>query len=241
MTWEITRIARCGGLSQLNREQRRYVRESLQVVYQNGGRIGGHRCFTNASLLSLMDFVHREGRITACSGTVDTSPHGWCEIQKRPFEITYPLGDATEPYARQFTLSNLRHNYEAKFRYEWTEENLGRILAELFHMTHPFNDNLSPEAAAVLLKLVGRKLGVSLGQKDIARFAECARKVRLESDRIFKRGCRTNESVPEFQKRWRKEVDHLQSTLVQAWSREYLHGLKLQIGEVKERARNSTR
>jgi hypothetical protein len=238
MVWEITRIARCGGFNELNREQRRYVRESLKVMDENGGKIGGHRCFTNAPLLSLTDFVHRDGRIIACSGTVDGSPHGWCEVEKQPFEITYPLGDSPEPDARQFTLSNLPHKYEAEFRYEWTEENFGTILAELFDMTHPSNGNLSPEAAAVLLKLVGRKLGVSLRQKDIAR---CARKVRLESDRIFKRGCRTNETVPEFQKRWRKELDHLQSTLVRAWSREYLHGLKLQIGKVKARARNSTR
>jgi hypothetical protein len=45
--------------------------------------------------------------------------------------------------------------------------------------------------------------------------------------------------MPEFQKRWGKEVDHLQSTLAVAWMREYLHGLDLQL-EVKARARNST-
>ncbi len=221
MVWEIMRIARCGGFNELNREQRRYVHQSLQVVYQNGGKVREHRCFTNAPLLSLIDFVHRDGRIIACDGTVDNSPHGWCQLDDRPFEITFPLVIATEASARQLTLDSLTQSHEVKFRYAWTEENFGRILAELFHMTHPSNGNLSPEDAAVLLKLVGHKLGVSLQQKDIARFTECTRKVRLESDRIFEKGCRRNETMPEFHKRWRKEVDHLQSTLALAWSREY--------------------
>jgi hypothetical protein len=65
---DIWRIARCGGLSQLNREQRRYVRESLKLMYKNGGKIRGNRCFTNVPLFSLMDFVHREGRIIAYEG-----------------------------------------------------------------------------------------------------------------------------------------------------------------------------
>jgi hypothetical protein len=241
MIWDINRIARCGGLNELNREQRRCVRESLRMMYQNGGKVREHRCSTNAPLLSLMDFVHRDGRIIAFDGTVDNSPHSWCQIDNRPFEITFPLVIATEASARQFTLSILRHNYEAQFRYEWTGENFGRIVAELFHMTHPSNGNLSPEDAAILLKLVGRKLGMSLREKDITGFAESARKVRLESDRIFEKGCRRNETVPEFQKRWGKEVDHLQSTLAVAWMREYLHGLKLQSGEAKKRAQHSRR
>lgn len=225
MTLEITRIARCGGLSQLNREQRRYVRQSLQVVYQNGGRIAGHRCFTNTVLVSLVDFVHRDGRIVACDGKVDNSPHSWCEIDKRLFEISYPLVDFSEREGRQLILSSLPQSYKANFRYDW-EENFGRVVFELFQMTHPSNGNLSPEDAAILLKLVARKLGMSLREKDITGFAESARKVCFESDRIFEEGRRTNETVPEFQKRWGKKVDHLQSTLVQAWSREYLHGLK---------------
>lgn len=225
MIGDITRIARCGGFNELNREQRRYVRESLRVMYQNGGEIRGHRCFANSTLLSLMDFVHRHARIIACDGTVHSAPHSWCEIEKRPFEISYPLVDFPEREGRQFILSSLRESYKAKFRYDW-EENFGRVLFELFHMTHPFNGNLSPEDAAVLLKLVGHKLGMSLREKDITKFAESARKVCLESDRIFEEGRRTNETVPEFQKRWDKKVDHLQSTLVRAWSREYLHGLK---------------
>jgi len=65
MTWEINRIARCGGLSTLNPKQQRYVRESLRLMDNHGGKIFGHQCFTNASLLSLMDFAHRDGRITA--------------------------------------------------------------------------------------------------------------------------------------------------------------------------------
>ncbi len=221
MTWELTRIARCGGLNELNREQRRCVRESLQVMYQNGGKVREHRCSTNAPLLSLMDFVHRDGRIIAFDGTVDNSPHSWCQIDNRPFEITFPLVIATEASARQLTLDSLTQSHEVKFRYAWTEENFGRILAELFHMTHPSNGNLSPEDAAALLKLVGHKLGISLREKDITKFAESARKVCLESDRIFEKGRRRNETVPEFQKRWRTEVDRLQSKLVRAWSREY--------------------
>jgi hypothetical protein len=173
-----------------------------------------------------MDFVHRDGRIIACDGTVDDSPHGWCQIDNRPFEITFPLVIATEASARQLTLDSLRQSYKAKFRYDW-EENFGRVLFELFHMSNPFNANLSPEDAAILLKLVGRKLGMSLREKDITKFAESARKVCLASDRISKKGCRRNETVPEFQKRWRKEVDHLQSTLALAWFREYLHGLEV--------------
>jgi hypothetical protein len=114
MIWEITRIARCGGLSQLNTEQRRYVRESLNVMYQNGGEIRGHRCFTNVPLLSLMDFVHRHARIIACDGTVDTSPHSWCEIDKRPFEISYPLVGFSEREGRQLILSSLPQSYKAK-------------------------------------------------------------------------------------------------------------------------------
>jgi hypothetical protein len=121
-------------------------------------------------------------------------------------------------------LDSLTQSHEVKFRYEWTEENFGRALAEFFHMSSPFHGNLSPEDAAILLKLVARKLGVSLRQKNIAEFGRSARKVRLESDRIFEKGCRTNETMPEFHKRWRKEVDYLQSTLVRAWWREYLNG-----------------
>jgi hypothetical protein len=218
MTWEITRIARCGGLSLLNAKQRRYVRESLQLMHDHGGKIFGHRCLTNAPLVSLMDFVHREGCITASSGTVDASLHGWCEIDQTPFEITYPLVESAERDARQLTLSSLRHSHEAKFRYEWTEENFGRIFAELVYMSHPFNGNLSPEAAAILLKAVGCKLGVSFRQEDIARFAGSARKVRLESDRIFKEGCRANETIPEFQERWAKEVDYQLCASFRAWS-----------------------
>jgi hypothetical protein len=239
MTWEITRIARCGGFNELNREQRLYVRESLRMMYQNGGKVREHRCSTNAPLLSLMDFVHRDGRIIACDGTVDNSPHSWCQIDNTPFEITFPLVIATEASARQLTLDSLTQSHEVKFRYAWTEANFGKVLAELFHMAHPSHGNLSPENAAILLKLVARKLGVSLRQKDIAMFTECTRKVRLESRRIFNEGPRTNETMPAFHERWRKEVDHLQSTLVRGWSREYLHGLKLQIG--KKRARNSAR
>ena len=188
-----------------------------------------------------MDFVHRDGRIIACDGTVDNSPHSWCEIDNTPFEITFPLVIATEASARQLTLDSLTQSHEVKFRYAWTEENFGRIVTELFHMTHPSNGNLSPEDAAILLKLVARKLGVSLRQKDIARFTECNRKVCLESDRIFKKGCRTNETMPAFHERWRKEVNHLQSTLALAWSREYRHGLILQSGKAKKRAKHSTR
>ena len=224
MTWDIHRIARCGGLNELNRKQRRYVRESLQMMYQNGGTVREHRCSTNAPLLSLMDFVHRDGRIIACDGTVDNSPHSWCQIDNTTFEITFPLVIATEASARQLTLDSLTQSHEVKFRYAWTEENFGKVLEELFHMTHPSNGNLSPEDAAILLKLVAPKLGVSLQKKGIARFTECTRKVRLESDRIFNEGRRTNETVPEFQERWRKEVDHLQSTVVRAWWREYLDG-----------------
>src|SRR6201987_5182786 len=201
-------------------------------MYQNGGKVREHRCFTNAPLLSLMDFVHRDGRIIACDGTVDDSPHGWCQIDNRPFEITFPLVIATEASARQLTMDSLTQSHEVKFRYAWTEENFGKVLAELFHMTHRSNGNLSPEDAAILLKLVGRKLGMSLREKDITGFADSARKVCLKSDRISKKGCRRNESVPDFQKRWGEEVDHLQSTLVRAWSREYLRGLDLQL-EVK--------
>ena len=218
MTWEITRIARCGGLSLLNPKQRRYVRESLRVMDNHGGKIFGHRCLTNAPLVSLMDFVHRDGRIAASSGTVDTFPHAWCEIDKKPFEVTHPLVDCTEREARRLTLSNLPHGYKAEFSYEWTEENFGRIFAELVYMTHPFNGNLSPEAAAILLKAVGCKLGVSFRQKDMARFAGSARKVRLESDRIFKEGCRANETIREFQERWAKEVDHQLCASFRAWS-----------------------
>jgi hypothetical protein len=218
MIWDIYRIARCGGLNELNRKQRRYVRESLQMMYQNGGTVREHRCSTNAPLLSLMDFVHRDGRIIAFDGTVDDSPHSWCQIDDTPLEITFPLVIASEASARELTLDSLTQSHEVKFRYAWTKENFGRIVPELFHMTHPSNGNLSPENAAILLQLVARKLGVSLRQKDIVRFTECTRKVRLESDRI---GRRTNETMPEFHKRRRKEVDHLQSTLVRAWWREY--------------------
>jgi hypothetical protein len=221
MIWDIYRIARCGGLNELNRKQRRYVRESLQMMYQNGGTVREHRCSTNAPLLSLMDFVHRDGRIIAFDGTVENSPHSWCQIDNTPFEITFPLVIAPEASARQLTLDSLTQSHEVKFRYAWTEENFGKVLEELFHMTHPSNGNLSPEDAAILLKLGGRKLGIRLREKDITGFAESARKVRLESDPI---SCRTNETVPEFQKRWSKEVGHLQSTLVRAWWREYLDG-----------------
>ena len=224
MIWEITRIARCGGFDELNRKQRQYVRESLRMTYQNGGKVREHRCSTNAPLLSLMDLVHRDGRIIAFDGMLDNFPHSWCQIDNTPFEITFPLVIAPEASARQLTLDSLTQSHEVKFRYEWTEEHFGRIVAELFHMTHPSNGNLSPENAAILLKLVARKSGVSLQQKDIARFTECARKVRLESDRIFEKGCRRNEAVPEFQKRWRTGVDRLQSKLVRAWWREYLDG-----------------
>src|ERR1700746_2415573 len=211
MIGDITRIGRCGGFNELNRKQRLYVRESLRMMYQRGGEIRGHRCFTNSTLLSLIDFVHRDGRIIACDGTVDSSSHSWCEIDKRPFEISYPLLDFSESDARQFILSSLRRSYKATFRYDW-EENVGRVVFELFQMTHPLNGNLSPEDAAILLKLVGRKLGMSLREKDITGFADSARKVCLKSDRISKKGCRRNESVPDFQKRWGEEVDHLQST-----------------------------
>jgi len=238
MIWDIYRIARCGGLNELNRRQRRDVRESLRMTYQNGGKVREHRCSTNAPLLSLMDFVHRDGRIIAFDGLVDNFPHSWCQIDSIPFEITFPLVIAPEASARQLTLDSLTQSHEVKFRYAWTGENFGRIVSELFHMTHPSNGNLSPEDAAILLKLVGRKLGVSLREKDITGFAESARKVRLESDRI---GCRANETMPAFHERWRKEVNHLQSTLALAWSREYRHGLKLQSGEAKKRARNSPR
>jgi len=221
MIWDIYRIARCGGLNELNRKQRRYVRESLQMMYQNGGTVREHRCSTNALLLSLMDFVHRDGRIIAFDGTVDDSPHSWCQIDNALFEITFPLVIANEASARELTLDSLTQSHEVKFRYAWTKENFGRIVPELFHMTHPSNGNLSSENAAILLQLVARKLGVSLQQKDIARFTECTRKVRLECDRIDRR---TNETVAEFHKRWREEVDHLQSTLVRAWWREYLDG-----------------
>jgi hypothetical protein len=224
MIWEITRIARCGGLNKLNPEQRRYVRESLRMTYQNGGKVREHRCSTNAPLLSLMDFVHRDGRIIAFDGTVDSFPHSWCQIDNTPFEITFPLVLAPEASARQLTLDSLTQSHEVKFRYEWTEENFGRVLEEFFHMSSPFHGNLSPEDAAILLKLVARKLGRSLRKQDIAKFERSARKVRLESDRIFKKGCWRNETMPEFHKRWRKEVDHLQNTLVRAWWREYLDG-----------------
>ncbi len=123
MTWEITRIARCGGLNELNRKQRRDVRESLQVMYQNGGKIREHGCFTNAPLLSLMDFVHRDGRIIACDGTVDNSPHGWCEIDNKPFEIAFPLVIATEASARRFlaeqgmsVLRDIRKSFVKSFK-----------------------------------------------------------------------------------------------------------------------------
>src|ERR1700752_888976 len=134
-------------------------------MYQNGGKVREHRCFTNAPLLSLMDFVHRDGRIIAFDGMVDNSPHSWCQIDNTPFEITFPLVIATEASARQLTLDSLTQSHEVKFRYEWTEENFGRALAEFFHMSSPFHGNLSPENAAILLKLVARKLGVSLRQK----------------------------------------------------------------------------
>lgn len=219
MTREITRIARCGGLSTLSRKQRRYVRQSLRVMYNHGGRIFGQQCFTNASLLSLIDFAYRDGRITVSSGTVDTFPHAWCEIDKTPFEVTYPLVDCTEREARRLTLSSLPHRYKAEVSYEWTIKNYGTIAVDLFQMTHPFIRNLSPEAAATLLERVECKMGLSDGH--IAGFAESARKVHLECDRIRKEDCRPTETASEFQARWEAEVDYQYYRLRSAWIREY--------------------
>src|SRR5579862_5451859 len=113
MIWDIYRIARCGGLNELNRKQRRYVRESLRMTYQNGGAVREHRCSTNAPLLSLMDFVHRDGRIIAFDGTVDNSPHSWCQIDNTVFEVTFPLVIANEASARELTLDSLTQSHEA--------------------------------------------------------------------------------------------------------------------------------
>ena len=219
MTSESMRIERCGGLSTLNSKQRRYVRESLQVIDNHGGKIFGHQCFTNAPLLSLMDFAYRDGRIAASSGTVDTLPHAWCEIDKTPFEVTYPLVDCTEREARHLTLSSLPHGYKAEFSYEWTIENFGRIVVALFQMTHPFIRNLSPETAATLLERIECKMGLSDGH--IAGFAESAREVHLEFNKIRKEGCRPNETAGEFQARWEAEVDYRYYRLRSAWIREY--------------------
>jgi len=218
MSWGINRIERCGGLSTLNPRQRRYVRASLRVMYENGGKIFAHRCFTNASLLSLSDFAYRDGRITASSGTLETIRHGWCEIDNTPFEITFPFVDLTEREARRITLPGLPQSYKTEVRYEWTIENYGRIVNELFQMTHPFIRNLSPEAAATLLEKVECKLGMSDGH--IARFSENAREVALESDRILKEGRRPGETVTDFQKRWEAEVDYRHCTLRSAWIQE---------------------
>ena len=218
ISWDIWRIARCGGLNELNCEERRYVRESLRVMYQNGGEIGGHRCFTNSTLLSLVDFAYREGRITACRGRVATSPHGWCEIDTKPFEISYPLVDSSESEGRRFVLSNLPHNYKATFRYKWTEENFDTILITLFGMTRPYF--LSPEGAATLLEKVERKLGLSLGQEHIALFVESARKVHHQIHKLNKRGF-SGESA-----------DNLVCKAFRAWSLAaslpmFPHGLKM--------------
>ena len=218
MNWQIWRIARCGGLSQLNREQRRYVRESLKLMYKKGGEIGGHRCFTNSTLLSLVDFAYREGRIIAYGGMVETSPHAWCQIDKKVFEITYPLGDPSDHHIRQFTLSNLPHKYKAEFRFEWTEENFDTILITLFGMTRPYF--LSPEGAAALLEKVERKLGLSLGQEHIALFLESTRKVHHQIHKLNKRGFS------------RESADNLVCKAFRAWSLAaslpmFPHGLKM--------------
>jgi hypothetical protein len=205
INWEIWRIARCGGFNELNREQRCYVRESLKLMYEKGGEIAGHRCFTNTPLLSLMDLVYREGRIIACSGKVATSPHGWCEIEGRVFEITFPLGDSTNRDARRFTLSNLPHKYKAEFRHEWTEDNFDGILMELFAMAHPYSRNLSPEGAAALLEKIERKLDLSLGHEHIALFAESAKKVHRQTDKLKERGVVPREAVDDLlRKEFRK-------------------------------------
>jgi hypothetical protein len=111
------------------------------------------------------------------------------------FEITYPLGDPADHHIRQFTLSNPPHKYKAEFRFEWTEDNFDGILIALFEMTHPYNRNLSPEGAAALLERVERKLGLNLGQEHVAMFAESARKVHLETDKLKKRGFTQVETV----------------------------------------------
>ena len=146
-------------------------------------------------LLSLMDFAYRDGRIIAYEGAMDTSPHAWCEIDKKVFEITFPLGDSPEPDARRFILSNLPHKYKAEFRFEWTEENFDTILITLFGMTRPYF--LSPEGAATLLEKVERKLDLSLGQEHIALFAESARTVHHQIYKLNKRGF-SGESADNF-------------------------------------------
>jgi len=219
--WETGRIARAGGLSKLNREQRKYVRKALETVFENGGQILPHRCHTNATLLSMMDFVHGNERIAAVYGVaVEGSEHSWCEIDGTPFEITWPLVDGGWLEARKLTVEGMRTYKMERFHLGKNTPNVIRFLefvCAIFATAGPFNANLSPELAAALLGRVGHKVGIELMPDDVAQFELACKKVRDISDEVSKAGRLPGESVPEFQKRWDERVESVSPQALRDW------------------------
>lgn len=161
---EITRIARCGGLNKLDREQRRYARHALQTMFDHGGMIHAHRCLTNVRVLALTDFLYGSGRIIGFSGTVNRGyDHGWCEIEGVPFEISYPLVDSdTERASRELTLEQMS-NYKKAEEYDYSKRTLPECAYDVAEMMSPSNGNLPTEGAAktIIGDLVEKRSGTS--------------------------------------------------------------------------------
>jgi len=181
--WEITRIARCGGLSKLNREQRRYARGALQTMLDHGGLIHGHRCHTNARVLALTDFLYGCGRIAACSGTVsERIEHSWCEIDGAPFEITYPLGGVEHGFraGREFTLDVMR-SYKKTEEYKYSQRPLPESICDVaYGMMHPVNSNLPPAAVEAIVADLVKKRGWMVPSSFPGALAKIGEEVSVE-------------------------------------------------------------
>ncbi|MGA7766016.1 MAG: hypothetical protein WCA27_07290 [Candidatus Sulfotelmatobacter sp.] len=210
--WEITRIARCGGLSKLNREQRRYTRGALQTMLDHGGMIHGHRCHTNVRVLALTDFLYGNGRIVAYSGTVNGgTDHAWCEVDGAPFEVSYPLVLIdTEREAREFTLGQM-HGYqksdEKVDEYEYSRRWFPHVVWDILQMTHPTNYNLPPERVEAIVADLLKKRTWTLPASFPGGLAKIGQEVSAKYRKIWDAGCLPGENRHQLVERAYKESD----------------------------------